>query len=484
MARIAAFRFTARDDPVLAEEVRRHIGARRFSYNRCLEAVKDSLDKHRARPDVEVPWSGYSLINWWNGWKCSEDAGCLFAVDPSGRAELVDQGLSWRNEVCAQVFEEAAVDLGRTLAAFSGSKKGTRRGERVGFAHFQKRGQGPASFRLRNKVSPSGRSSIRVGEQGPRSLTLPVIVPVAVREDTRRLRRMLRPGPDGVPRARICSATVSLQRGRIVVTLTCELADLHPEMRHQSDNGAPRPFVGVDRGLSHLVVVAGSDRSEWGRIDAPRHLVAVGPALARASRSVSRKVPGSANRTKARLRLGRLHARVANRRHDFTHRISSRIAKTHGAICIEDLAVKNLVKNHHLARSINDAAWGEFGSQLRYKADWYGATLVVAPRFFPSTKTCSSCGWVCEKMTLGERVFRCPACGLIADRDTNAAANLAAWGEAEHCSATLAPDPEARGRVTKACGGRSAGHHLGDGGTAPETPDTGKKQEPVTAPAA
>jgi putative transposase len=474
MARMAAFRFTARDDPVLTEEVRRHIGARRFAYNRCLEAVKDRLDE-RSRSDVEVPWSGYSLINWWNAWKRSEDAGCLFAVNSSARAELVHAGLSWRNEVSAQVFEEAAVDLGRALVAFSAPKKGARRGERVGFPHFQKKGQGPESFRLRNKVSRSGRHGIRVGEQGARSLTLPVIGPVALREDTRRLRRLLRPGPDGVPRARICSATVSLRRGRIVVTLTCELADLHPEMRHRSDNGAPRSFVGVDRGLSHLVVVARSDRSEFERIDPQRHLVAAMPAIARASRSLSRKVPGSANRAKAIARLGRLHARVANRRNDFTHRISTQIAKTHGAICIEDLAVKNLAKNHHLARSILDAAWGELGSQLRYKADWYGATLVVAPRFFASTKTCSSCGWVCEEMTLAQRVFACQNCGLTADRDTNAAANLAAWGEAERRSATLAPDPEARGRVTKACGGRSAGRHLGDGGTALETPDAGEE---------
>jgi putative transposase len=471
MARIATFRFTARHDPVLEENVRRHIGARRFAYNRCLEAVHESLDERRARPDVEVPWSGYSLINWWNGWKRSEDAGCRFAVDSSGRAELVDEGLSWRDEVCAQVFEEAAVDLGRALVAFSASKKGTRRGERVGLPHFLKKGEGPESFRLRNRVSTSGRSSVRVGEIGRRSLTLPVIGSMAVREDTRRLRRMLRPRSDGVPRARICSATVTLKRGRIVITLTCELADLHPGMRHRSEQGAPRSFVGVDRGLSHLVVVAGSDRTEWGRIDSPRHLVAAGPALARASRSLSRKVPGSANRTKARVRLGRLHGRVAHRRHDFTHRLSSQIAKTHGAICIEDLAVKNLAKNHHLARSINDAAWGELGSQLRYKAEWYGATLVVAPRFFASTKTCSSCGWVWQDMTLADRVFACQRCDLVADRDTNAAANLAAWGEAEQCSATWAPDPEARGRVTKACGGRSTGRHLGDGGTAPETPE-------------
>jgi putative transposase len=140
--------------------------------------------------------------------------------------------------------------------------------------------------------------------------------------------------------------------------------------------------------------------------------------------------------------------------------------------------VKNLAKNPYLARSISDAAWGEFGSQLRYKAAWYGATLAVAPCFFASSKTCSSCGRVCQEMPLAERIFRCQHCDLVADRDTNAAANLA-WGEAEHCSATWAPDPEARGRVTKACGGRSAGRHLGDGGTAPENLDPGKKQEPV-----
>jgi putative transposase len=118
---------------------------------------------------------------------------------------------------------------------------------------------------------------------------------------------------------------------------------------------------------------------------------------------------------------------VANRRNDFTHRISSTIAKTHGAICIEDLAVKNMAKNHYLAKSISDAAWGELARQLAYKADWYGATLAVAPRFFASTKTCSSCGWLCQDMALSERVFACQGCGLREDRDTNAAGNLAAW---------------------------------------------------------
>jgi putative transposase len=191
--------------------------------------------------------------------------------------------------------------------------------------------------------------------------------------------------------------------------------------------------------------VARSDRFEWSRIDPPRHLVAAGPALARASRSVSRKVPGSANRTRAIAHLGRLHGRVANRRHDFTHRISTQIAKSHGAICIEDLAVKNLAKNHHLARSIYDAAWGELGSQLRYKADWYGVTLVVAPRFFASTKTCSSCGWVCEEMTLAQRVFACQHCGLIADRDTNDGRQPRCLGRGRALLGHLGPGPRSTG---------------------------------------
>jgi putative transposase len=138
-----------------------------------------------------------------------------------------------------------------------------------------------------------------------------------------------------------------------------------------------------------------------------------------------------------------------------------------------------MVKNRHLTRAISDARWGTFARQLAYKADWYGAALVTAPRFFPSTKTCSRCG-NCQEVALKERTYRCAHCGLVLDRDTNAAANLAAWGEAEYCSASEVPDPDARGRVDKACGGRSAGRHLGGGGTAPATPQRGKKQEPVS----
>jgi len=131
------------------------------------------------------------------------------------------------------------------------------------------------------------------------------------------------------------------------------------------------------------------------------------------------------------------------------------------------------------SRAIADAAWGEIGSQVACEASWSGTELVVAPRFFASTKTCSRRGWRTETMALSERRFSCSCCGLVIDRDTNAAANLAAWGEAEHDSASQAPDPQAGGRVTHAGGGRSAGRNLGDGGTAPASPPGGKEQEPT-----
>jgi putative transposase len=447
MSRLAVFSFTVVEHKDQSEDLGRHIGARRFAYNRCLQAVREALEERERHPEIEVPWSGFSLINWWNAWKRSEDAGRVFAVGANGDIEIVSCGLPWRNEVCAQVFEEAAVDLGRALAAFSASRRAGS-GRRVGFPRYAKKGRGTESFRLRNRISKVGTSSIRVGGEGARSVTLPVVGTLRLREDTRRLRRLLRPGPDGTPRGRICCATVSRRRGRSVIALTCELPDFHPARRHP-DKGS-RCFVGVDRGLSALVVVANADRHDLARIAAPKALAHTLPKLRKASRTLSRKRPGSTRYKRARRRLARLHAQVADRRRDFTHRLSSDLVKNHDAICLEDLAIAHLMKNRRLSRAISDACWGELARQMTYKAAWYGTVLVTAPRFFASTKTCSVCGWQAEEIALSERIFSCHQCGLSVDRDTNAAANLAAWGEAEYSSASQAPDPEARGRVTNA----------------------------------
>ena len=115
---------------------------------------------------------------------------------------------------------------------------------------------------------------------------------------------------------------------------------------------------------------------------------------------------------------------MRNKRQDFHHQFSTRLTKTKSVIVIEDLVVRNMVKNRHLSRAISDAGWGEFRRMLEYKGEWYGCRIVVAPRFYPSSKTCSGCGAVKAELALSERVFTCEACGLVIDRDLNAAVNL------------------------------------------------------------
>jgi putative transposase len=151
-------------------------------------------------------------------------------------------------------------------------------------------------------------------------------------------------------------------------------------------------------------------------------------------------------------------------RRSFLHEVSSQLVQTHDRLCLEDLTVANLIRNRHLARAIGDAAWAELARQLAYKAAWFGAELVVCDRWFASTRTCSRCGMVKQQMGLAERMYCCDGCGLVIDRDRNAAANLAAWAEQHHAQA---PDRQAGGRVTKAPEGEGAGHCRGDGATGP-----------------
>jgi putative transposase len=179
--RHTTFSFTLLPNGVESEALKRHVGAARFAFNQALRLVRDALDAHRVDPSTKVPWSGFDLINSFNAWKRSEAAG----VDEDGHV-----GLHWRDQVCQQVFEEAAVDLGRALGAFSDGRKGKRRGRRPGFPQFKHKSSARQSFRIRNKSC-----SIRLGdEEAPRSLTLPKLGQIAVREDTRKLRRMLRSG--------------------------------------------------------------------------------------------------------------------------------------------------------------------------------------------------------------------------------------------------------------------------------------------------
>jgi putative transposase len=266
------------------------------------------------------------------------------------------------------------------------------------------------------------------------------------------------------PHAKVLFATVSRHGSRWYVSLNVQAPDLHAERRHP-----PRPagddygFVGLDRGLITFAVAATADGVEVGRFESPMPLRRGMARLRRLSRRVSSTRPRSRNRTKAIRQLSRHHARIADVRRHFLHEVSSQLVQTHDRLCLEDLTVANLMSNRRLARAIGDAAWAELVRQLTYKSAWVGAELVVCDRWFASTRTCSR-GGVTKQMGLAERTFCCAGCGLVIDRDRNAAANLAAWAERFHAQA---PDRQAGGRVINAPGGEGAGHRLSDGGTSP-----------------
>jgi putative transposase len=472
--RHTTFRFALAPTPAQEARLARHAGASRFAYNKCLELVSQALDAKQADTQTRVPWSRFDLINTFNGWKNSEDAGRLFVVAPNGTIDKQVTGLPWRHEVSAQVFEEAAVDCGRALAAFRDSRAGARKGRRVRFPRRKRKGRSRDSFRLRNKQHKRGGYLIRVGEGHPRSITLPTIGQIRVHDNTRHLRRLLRSvktsdpstgNRTGAPRARILFATVTRHGDRWFVSLNVQACDFHPERRHQPRTGEHGDgFIGVDRGLTVFAVAATAEGTEVGRFHAPKPLNRRLRRLRRRSRVLSRAHRGSNNRIKAARLLAREHAHIANVRRSFLHGVSSQLAKTHSQLAIENLAVANLAANRRIARAVADAAWAELARQLSYKAAWLGAELVVCDRWFPSTKTCSRCGRLKEQMPLAERVFCCDGCGLFIDRDRNAAANLAAWAENNHAQA---PDRQAGGRATNAPGGEGAGHRHDDGETSP-----------------
>jgi putative transposase len=186
---------------------------------------------------------------------------------------------------------------------------------------------------------------------------------------------------------------------------------------------ATKVRVGIDVGVTSLLTLSTGEK-----VTNPRHEKRDRERLAKAQRALSRKQRGSANRAKARLKVARIHARIADRRRDCLHKLSTRIIRENQTVVIEDLSVRNMVRNHSLARAISDAAWSEFRTMLEYKADWYGRTVIAVDRWFPSSKTCSACGHLMSKMPLNVRGWSCPACGVTHDRDVNAAKVLLAAG--------------------------------------------------------
>ena len=359
-----------------------HAGAARFAYNAGLAHVKEALENSEP-----ADWSHYGLLRWWNANKDE------LAVNQN-------TGVVWWSQNSKEAYSRALRDLAQGLSNWSKSRKGQRKGRRVGFPKFKSKNTTMRFAYSTGFTTPTASD--------PYGLKLPRIGRVHCMENVHRR----------VAGARVVRVSVSQRAGRWYASLTVER---EPKANPSPKGGA----VGVDLGVKNLATL-----SDGTVIPNPRALGARLKALRKAQKALSRKVAGSARREKARARVARLHARVADVRADAIHKATTMIASNYSTVCIEDLNVAGMVKNRHLARSLSDAALGEFRRQLEYKTARSGAALRVVDRWFPSSKTCSNCGVVKAKLSLSERVFNCDACGTSMDRDLNAAINIRVAGSA------------------------------------------------------
>ncbi|WP_243422559.1 IS607 family element RNA-guided endonuclease TnpB [Micromonospora globispora] len=396
---VQAYRFALDLSPAQQRALAAHAGAARMAYNWGLERVKAVLDQRAAERSYGVceeeltPAIGWSLPALRRSWNAAKDE-----VAP------------WWRDYSKEAYNTGLDALARALTNWAASRSGKRCGRRVGFPRFKSRRRSTPSVRFTT-------GAIRV-EPDRQHVVLPRLGRLKLHESARKLARRLEAGT-----ARILSATVRRDGHRWYVSFTCEVE------RAQRTPARPCATVGVDLGVRHLAVLSTGEP-----VPNPRQLEAALRKLRRISRGLSRKVaPDRRTRRDASKRwervrgqLSRVHLRVANLRCDGLHKLTTRLAATYGTIVIEDLNVAGMLRNRRLARRIADAGFAEIRRHLAYKTQWYGSRLMVADRWYPSSKTCSGCGAVRTKLALSERTFTCTPCGLVLDRDVNAARNLAA----------------------------------------------------------
>ena len=372
-------------DPTPSQERRllSHAGAARFAYNVGLAHVKEGIEAGN-RPE----WSFFSLVYWWNA---NKDA---LAVNADGEP--------WWQENSKEAYSRALESLAKALSNWSKSRKGDRKGRKVGFPKFKAKGSATPKFTY-------GTGSFGLIKDDPKALKLPRIGRVHCMENVAKR----------VGEAKVKRMTISQRAGRWYASLTVERED--KPVASPPKGGS----VGVDLGVKTLATL-----SDGTVIKNPRYLRKSERKLKKAQQALSGKTKGSNRRAKAKAKVARIHAHVANRRSDAMHKLTTRLTRKYSDISIEDLHVAGMVKNHHLAKSIMDAAFGEFRRQLEYKTTRAGARLHVVDRWYRSSKTCSGCGGVKAKLSLSERTYRCDSCGLVLDRDLNAAINLMVAGSA------------------------------------------------------
>ena len=377
-------------DPTPRQErlLESHAGAARFAYNAGLAHVKDMLERQE-KPE----WSYYALRRWWNA---NKDA----------LAVSMETGKPWWPENSKESYNSGLESLADALRNFSKSRKGRRKGRGMGFPRFKSKDRAVPGFAYTT-------GSFGLIDHDPYALKLPRIGRVHCMENVSKR----------VDGARVLRMSVSRRGGRWQASLTVERADLPVPSPPKGGS------VGIDLGVKELATL-----SDGTVVHNPRALDSNLKRLRRAQKDLSRKAKGSNRRHRARTKVSHLHARVANLRHDMLDKTTTMLARTYADISIEDLNVAGMVKNHRLARVVEDAAFAEFRRQLEYKTARTGARLHVIDRWYPSSKTCSNCGTVKAKLSLSERVYHCDGCGLVIDRDVNAAINIQVAGSAPETS--------------------------------------------------
>jgi putative transposase len=431
---LRAYRFALAPTKAQLEALARHAGAARWAFNHALAAKVAAHEEWRAEVAVLVE-SGTPEA------EARKKAKVAIPSKPTIQKALnatkgdsrtgVDGVCPWWHEVNTYCFQSAFADADRAWKNWLDSLSGKRAGRRVGYPRFKKKGRSRDSFRLHHDVKRPGIRMV-----GYRRLRLPTIGEVRLHGSGRELARAVERG-----RAVVQSVTVAREGHRWYASVLCKAV---MEVRQKpTQRQVERGTVGVDLGVKYLAALSQPLRpdDEASRFVAnPRHVKTAEQRLVKAQRALSRTQRGSGRREKARRRVARLHHEVAQRRAGALHQLTKRLATGFATVAVEDLNVAGMTRSARgtagapgkrvrqkagLNRAILDVSPGELRRQLAYKTSWYGSKLAVVDRWFPSSKTCSVCGWQNPNLSLSDRVFRCGNCESVMDRDWNAARNIA-----------------------------------------------------------
>jgi putative transposase len=426
--------------------LRRQFGGRRYARNWAVRTLKEDITRHREAGEETGAPSLAGLRKRWNQVKDTEctDAGT---------------GQVWWPQISKEAFSDGIKGAVDAYWNWQSSRAGIRKGRRVGFPRFAKKG------RDRDRVTFT-TGPIRV-EADRRHVTLPRIGTVRVHENTRRLQRLI-----SKCRARILAATVSRKGTRLVVAFRVLVQrPIQPRVT------MPGSRVGVDVGVRVLATVATFSGEVIERVPNPRPLETALRELRHLSRERSRRARDSRRYTETQRKITRLQRWVADIRGHHIHNLTARLAKTHGEIVVEGLDAAGMLRQKGLTgarvrrRGLSDSALGETRRQLGYKTTWYGSRLVIADRWFPSSKTCHACGHV-QDIGWAEH-WTCTGCGTSHQRDDNAAVNLARYEPPATGDSALGPVRAAvkRGADRKTRPGRAGGDETRKG----PSPQAGKQ---------